>query len=185
MKWQVQINADNTHHCSLPVQLCDGVPFVAEVDGKQVHIVQHGRQVSLLRDIGSGLSLEEHVTILTQKRSPLPHGRQAVQVLYATHTGEVHSCHACVGLAAVVTPPRQADNMPPAEIISPLTGKVIKVLVARGTRVRKGAALLIVEAMKMENIVHAEGEGVVAALNVKVGDAVRSGDVLLVLRREN
>ncbi len=213
MRWQVQISADKTQHCSLPPQLSQGVPFTAEIEravshqqdslsgqpaassrelerepergATRVDCVWQGRHLLLLRDIGGGLCLEENLTLLAQARSSLAHGRCEVQVLYATRAGQVQSCHAEVGLAAVAVSTPRADSMQANEVVSPLTGKIIKVLVTKDAEVQEGNALLIIEAMKMENVVQAEGRGVVAALNVKVGDAVRRGDVLLSLRREH
>lgn len=141
----------------------------------------------LLHDIGAGLCLEENLTLLAQACTPLAHGRCQVQVLYATRAGQVHSCQAEVGLAAVARSRQSASAQASqaSEVVSPLTGKIVKVLVAKDARVQKGEALLIIEAMKMENVVQAEGNGVVVALNASVGAAVRSGEVLLSLRGEH
>ena len=201
MKWKVQIANGKTQHCILPPQLSEGVPFTAELERIEMsedkseleserykkppraqRVVRRGRHLLLLRDLGEGLCLEEVLTVLAQELSPLRHGRCAVRVLYATRAGKVHSCRAEVGLEAVAMPTQTTDSLPPDEVISPLTGKVIKILVTPAAKVQKGDALLIIEAMKMENVVHAEGSGVVASLNVKVGAAVRCGDVLLSLR---
>jgi biotin carboxyl carrier protein len=60
-------------------------------------------------------------------------------------------------------------------VVSPMPGKVVKVLVEEGSSVEKGAALLVVEAMKMENEVCSERAGTVAQVFVKNGDAVEAG----------
>lgn len=158
-----------------------------EVGSAQSRCVRRGGQVLLLHDIGAGLCLEENLTVLAQECTSLPHGRCRVQVLYATRAGQVHSCQAEVGLAAVAMPRQRASALASqtTEVVSPLTGKIVKVLVAQDAKVQKGEALLIIEAMKMENVVQAEGDGVVVALNARVGAAVRSGDVLLSLRGEH
>jgi glutaconyl-CoA/methylmalonyl-CoA decarboxylase subunit gamma len=62
---------------------------------------------------------------------------------------------------------------------APLPGNIFKVLVSVGDTIKKGDNLLIMEAMKMENNVLAEKEGVVTSVKVKPGDAVLQGDVLL------
>ncbi|RLD64393.1 MAG: acetyl-CoA carboxylase biotin carboxyl carrier protein subunit [Bacteroidetes bacterium] len=65
------------------------------------------------------------------------------------------------------------------EIKSPLPGSIIKILVAVGDTVKKGDNLLIMEAMKMENNVLAEKDGVVKSIKVAIGDNVLQNDVLL------
>ena len=60
-----------------------------------------------------------------------------------------------------------------------MPGMVVKVLVKEGDHVKKGDALLILEAMKMENQVKSPGEGIVKAVRVKAGQAVESGDILV------
>jgi 3-methylcrotonyl-CoA carboxylase alpha subunit len=62
---------------------------------------------------------------------------------------------------------------------APMPGKVIKVAVAPGDRVEKGAEVLVVEAMKMENALRAPKAGVVRSVAVKVGDMVAPGRVLV------
>lgn len=56
---------------------------------------------------------------------------------------------------------------------------VIDVLVEPGQVVAKGQPLLVTEAMKMENTVHARQQGTITAVNVKVGDVVNAGAELL------
>jgi glutaconyl-CoA/methylmalonyl-CoA decarboxylase subunit gamma len=62
---------------------------------------------------------------------------------------------------------------------APLPGSIFKILVSAGDAVKKGQNLLIMEAMKMENEIQAERDGVIKTLKVNVGDAVLQGDVLI------
>ncbi|ORC84459.1 3-methylcrotonyl-CoA carboxylase [Trypanosoma theileri] len=64
-----------------------------------------------------------------------------------------------------------------ARVLSPMPGKVTKLLVGSGTKVKQGQPLLVLEAMKMEHVVKATSEGLVS-LCVKEGDLV-GGDHLL------
>jgi pyruvate carboxylase subunit B len=63
-----------------------------------------------------------------------------------------------------------------------MQGMVLKVNVSRGTSVRKGDTLLVLEAMKMENPIHSPVDGNVTEIFVDTGDVVQSGDVLLVVQ---
>ena len=65
------------------------------------------------------------------------------------------------------------------KVEAPLPGNIFKILVNVGDEVKKGDNLLIMEAMKMENNVLAEKDGVVKTIKVNVGDAVLQGDVLI------
>ncbi|NVK24663.1 MAG: sodium-extruding oxaloacetate decarboxylase subunit alpha [Gammaproteobacteria bacterium] len=64
---------------------------------------------------------------------------------------------------------------------APLAGNIFKVLVAPGTQVQEGDVVIIMEAMKMETEVRAASTGTISSVNVKEGDAVVTGDVLLTL----
>ena len=78
---------------------------------------------------------------------------------------------------------RGADQSAAASgtITAPMQGTVIKVLVTEGQTVAQGDAVLVLEAMKMENQIQADKAGKVAKINCKAGDTVGSGDVLLVI----
>ena len=67
------------------------------------------------------------------------------------------------------------------EVVSPLQGRVVGVLVETGTAVRQAATLVVIESMKMEHVVVAEVDGTVGAVMVTPGDGVRAGDPLLLL----
>jgi len=60
-----------------------------------------------------------------------------------------------------------------------MPGRVVRILVAKGEAVRKGAGLLILEAMKMENEIVAAADGTVDELYVEQGQTVESGADLL------
>jgi biotin carboxyl carrier protein len=62
---------------------------------------------------------------------------------------------------------------------APIAGKVVKVLVAVGDQVAPGAAVIVLEAMKMENELAAERGGTVSAIHKAAGQAVDTGDVLV------
>lgn len=65
---------------------------------------------------------------------------------------------------------------------SPLPGVIIDVRVKPGAEVKAGQTVIILEAMKMENNIEADRDGVVEAISVQRGDSVLEGDVLLTIK---
>ncbi len=65
------------------------------------------------------------------------------------------------------------------EVRAPMPGLVLQILVQPGAAVEKDDPLLILEAMKMENVIKATGEGVVKKIRVEKGAAVDKGVVLI------
>jgi acetyl-CoA/propionyl-CoA carboxylase, biotin carboxylase, biotin carboxyl carrier protein len=66
-------------------------------------------------------------------------------------------------------------------VSAPMQGTIVKVLVAQDDTVEPGQALLVLEAMKMENHINAERGGTVKEVRVTAGDTVGTGDVLIVI----
>ncbi len=64
-------------------------------------------------------------------------------------------------------------------VISPMPGKVLSVAVKAGQAVKAGDVLCVVEAMKMENILRAERDGVLEAVHVAPGDAIGADALLM------
>jgi biotin carboxyl carrier protein len=66
-------------------------------------------------------------------------------------------------------------------VTAPIPGNVLRVLVAAGDHVATGDVVCILEAMKMENEIAAQVDGVVREIPVSDGDAVGAGQLLLVI----
>lgn len=64
---------------------------------------------------------------------------------------------------------------------SPLPGVVLDVLVQAGDAVKAGQHLMILEAMKMENNIDSDRDGVVKEIRARKGDSVLEGDVLITI----
>ena len=62
---------------------------------------------------------------------------------------------------------------------APMPGLVLHILVEIGQSIEKGDSLIILEAMKMENIIKATGSGIVKAIKVSTKDAVEKNQVLI------
>lgn len=71
------------------------------------------------------------------------------------------------------------DDAAQREVRAPMPGLVLRVEVAPGQTVKTGEAILVLEAMKMENELRAGGDGVVKAIHVEAGTAVAKNDLLL------
>ena len=76
---------------------------------------------------------------------------------------------------------KQAGDKGATEVTAPLAGNVFTVNVNVGQVVSEGDTVLVLEAMKMETDIRANGSGKVAEIKVESGDAVKVGDVLLTL----
>jgi biotin carboxyl carrier protein len=64
------------------------------------------------------------------------------------------------------------------QILAPMPGKIVRVLVQLGEKVEAGQGLLVVEAMKMQNEIRSTKSGTVARLLAQEGQPVNAGEVL-------
>ncbi len=69
-------------------------------------------------------------------------------------------------------------------LTAPMPGKVVAVLASKGQKVKKGDALVIMEAMKMEHTIAAPSDGQVEEILYEVGDQVADGAPLLAFTAE-
>ena len=67
------------------------------------------------------------------------------------------------------------------EIRAPLAGNIWSVLVEVGAKVEEEDELIIIEAMKMENLIYSPCAGTIKEIRVKVGDKVEDDDVMIVI----
>ena len=97
--------------------------------------------------------------------------------------------HRATTLRVLVLSPRSAElhgKLPPKKaadtskmVLSPMPGLVVSIDVATGQAVRTGEVVAVLEAMKMQNILRAERDGTVKAVNAKAGDSVAADEVLI------
>jgi propionyl-CoA carboxylase alpha chain len=67
------------------------------------------------------------------------------------------------------------------QVVAPMPGLLVSVAVAEGDEVKAGDELAVLEAMKMENTLRAERNGVIATLNFKAGESVEVDEVIMEL----
>lgn len=68
------------------------------------------------------------------------------------------------------------------EIKAPMPGLVLNVVIEEGAEIKKGDNLLILEAMKMENIIKSSTDGIVKKVLIKQGDKVEKNQMLIQFR---
>lgn len=66
-----------------------------------------------------------------------------------------------------------------SDVVSPMPGKIIKILVKVGDKVISGQPVVMMEAMKMEYTLEARQEGLIDQINCKIGDQVALGITLI------
>jgi biotin carboxyl carrier protein len=140
--------------------LLDGRPVTADV----AEIAPHTLSILL-----EGQSFEICVT-------PSPDGKLKLQAGAQEFVAEVIDPRAWSGRrhGGVEAEGRQ-------QIVAPMPGKVVRVLVKGGDHVEAAQGLLVVEAMKMQNEIRSPKSGTVERVLVKEGQAVNAGEVLCVV----
>jgi biotin carboxyl carrier protein len=112
-------------------------------------------------------------------------GGQIVEVL--RDEGEVRfererfSVHVESALQRAAAHSGTRDARESKEIVAPMPGRIVRISCTPGEAVRKGTALVVIEAMKMQNELLATIDGVVRAIRVKGGETVDRGAVLVEL----
>jgi biotin carboxyl carrier protein len=69
-------------------------------------------------------------------------------------------------------------------ISSTIPGKIVSIAISEGQQVSEGDVVMILEAMKMQNEIHAPLSGTVSAVNCKPGDSVEANSPLVVITPE-
>jgi biotin carboxyl carrier protein len=67
------------------------------------------------------------------------------------------------------------------QVLAPMPGKIVRVLVSAGDSVRAGQGLLVVEAMKMQNEIRAPKSGTIDRVRVVEGQTVNAGEVVVIV----
>jgi 3-methylcrotonyl-CoA carboxylase alpha subunit len=80
---------------------------------------------------------------------------------------------------------RAGEDPTAGRLTAPMPGRVTQLMVQRGTSVRRGQPLIVIEAMKMEHTVTAPADGVVEAVRFAPGDLVEEGAELIALTPEH
>jgi propionyl-CoA carboxylase alpha chain len=75
--------------------------------------------------------------------------------------------------------PVKAQTGSGKKVLCPMPGLVVSIAVAEGQEVKAGETLAVVEAMKMENVIRAERDGVVKSIKAKKGDSLAVDQVIL------
>jgi len=75
--------------------------------------------------------------------------------------------------------PKKGEAKKTANLIAPMAGKIVRLAVKEGDKVKPGDELVVIEAMKMENLIKATHATTVKTVNVKPGDSVASNQEIL------
>jgi biotin carboxyl carrier protein len=169
MKFEVQLTGPSGKKLRIVELERDADHWKILLDGQQVHadaVEINPHTLSLLLD---GQSYEVHI-------AESPDGVLKLQTDSKEFTAEVVDPRAWRG---------RWHGAPEAEgrqqVLAPMPGKVVRILVEAGDKVEAGQGLLVVEAMKMQNEIRSPKGGTVERLHVKEGQPVNSGEVLCIV----
>jgi len=70
----------------------------------------------------------------------------------------------------------------PGDLLALMPGKIIKVLVSEGQKIKMGEPVIIMESMKMEQTIVSSADGAIESVNVSEGDTIEVGSVMIVIR---
>ena len=155
--------------------------------GEQTRVVELDRNSERWRIMLDGQSVEANVVEVAPN---------VISVLLGGHAFEFHITQSSDGLlklqtgsqevSAEVADPRawRGRRHGPLEaqgrqqVVAPMPGKVIRVLVNVGDKVEAGQGLLVVEAMKMQNEIRSPKRGIVERILAAEGQPVNAGEIL-------
>lgn len=140
--------------------------YQVEIDGKRIDA-----DVVMLPDAMSVRIGHRVIDLMVEGKPPNLGAIGAGIRTYANVESERHRA----ATAATVGTRRVGAN----SVTSPMPGRIVKVMVKEGDEVQLGDAVVVVEAMKMENELRAPRQASIAKVLVKEGDRVEGGAVLI------
>jgi biotin carboxyl carrier protein len=144
----------------------EGEEYIATIDGQSLR----ARLLSLRDDV---------LTLLVNEKPLQAHVASEGERILVAIAGRVYE-FAQEQEKSDKTRRRESGRLDP-EVRSPMPGKILQVLVEEGALVEDGQTLVLLEAMKMENSLTAEGAARVKKIHVSPGDLVDLGQVIVEL----
>jgi biotin carboxyl carrier protein len=169
MKFEVQLTGSSGKKLRTVDLERDEDRWKISLDGQPVNVDAVEIFPNTLSLLLEGQSYEVRIT-------PSPEGALQLQTGLREFTAEVVDPRAWRGRkhGALEAEGRQ-------QVLAPMPGKVIRVLVQAGDKVEAGQGLLVVEAMKMQNEIRSPKAGTVERLHVEEGQPVNAGEVLCIV----
>jgi biotin carboxyl carrier protein len=169
MKYEVKLSSSSEGKTHVIELERDGAAWRVTLDGRPVAVDAAEIAPNTLSILLDGQSFEINMT-------PSPDGKLKLQTGSREFTAEVADPRAWSGRrhGSVEAEGRQ-------QIVAPMPGKVVRLLVREGDRVEASQGLLVVEAMKMQNEIRSPKSGTVERVLTKEGQPVNAGDVLCVV----
>ncbi|HAF12358.1 MAG TPA: hypothetical protein DCK93_13810 [Blastocatellia bacterium] len=167
MKLKAQLS---NHEYAVSLNVADGVGSV-EIDGRRYEVE--------VRELAPGEYLLMHGSNVYKCRVGAK--RDSHNSFEVSLRGNVYAITVIDPKRLRSAPTTGADDHGSAQIVSPMPGKIVRVLVKPGAEVEAGAGIIVVEAMKMQNEMKAPKGGLVISINAETGATVNAGDVLAVI----
>ena len=127
--------------------------------GQRFHILYKGR--SYTAELTGGGGLQNRMTIRLRGREYTVTVKDESQILMES-----------LGF-------RPQPRATTQSVTAPMPGLIVEVLVGEGQEIREGDPVVLLQAMKMENLIRSPADGIVRAVPVKKGQNVEKGDCLL------
>lgn len=177
MDLRIELNG-RTHKVALPARITPGQAFALEVAGQTLSATLLPHAAVLVLRNGDGLERNVHLrrTVVSSFSGEMESQLRAEIRL----GGRMHYAHATGQPDLPGHEGGQTRSGSREQVVrSQITGKILKILIKKGDQTTSGQALLVIEAMKMENRVFTQLAGTISSIGVKEGDAVSTGKELL------
>ena len=166
MKFEIHLTTATGNKTHVVDWQRDGEGYRVLLDGRECAADMALIEPNTISVLLGGQSFEIHVT-------PTIDGHLRLQTGPDEFTAEVHDPRAWRGRKHG---PQEAEGR--QQLVSPMPGKVIRVLVNAGDEVEAGQGVVVVEAMKMQNEIRSPKKGKVERILAKEGQAVNAGEIL-------
>jgi biotin carboxyl carrier protein len=170
MKFEVQLASSSSEEKTRVIELeRDAAGWRVTLDGRPVAVDAVEIAPNTLSILLDGQSFEITVT-------PSADGKLKLQIGAQEFTAEIIDPRAWSG--------RRHGNVEAEgrqQIVAPMPGKVVRLLVKAGDHVEAGQGLLVIEAMKMQNEIRSPKSGTVERVLAREGQPVNAGEVLCVV----
>lgn len=183
MKWQIKVKEQNII-VDLPSKIVSNREFEATVNGAKTLLRwdEAARSLYIIEHAANGKTFERSLSLRNSRVSKFSGETESK---YELEISGIHGqlAHTTASQYSPGQAQKSASKSNSAAVIrSPITGKVIKVMVSEGEPVQSGSVVCIIEAMKMENKIFTKASGNIRNLKIKEGESVTVGSELMVIK---